>query len=734
MTDGGEAPQHANAANITTNKPSPNGAAHPPASSFPRTRLPKSLNHAIDFTIKELTFFRVHLCAFTILPLIASAIFYASNGRFHVKFIDALFLCYSAMTVTGLVTINMSTVTVWQQVILYLLMAAGNVTTVSWLMVLGRKYFFQKRCEYIFNRRPLHRSRSAFIDWLSARKHLQSHPEYGDVDMVRKAQKLEIKVERPTPAATTLPATSSGNDYHAHFARDVANEASTSDDDQHVLSDVHTFTSSPRAHSTHLSPVPEETDVIAHGLQRSMSATSSHQHRVLFPQEGVPYPRRTIILPDSERRHPAIPDSSVNKKYRDFGGFPGPLELMSKASRRMVPNVHRKLERSVTVAPVQTLNANDRSWLNFDGLVVGRNSDFRTDELSDDELMKIGGQEYRALRILSYLIPLYFVGTQLLSYLIFGPWITATKTYDDIFAAQSRLVDKTWFSIFQVMSAYTGGGISLVDQSMIPFQKAYPMIFSLIFIILAGNHAMPIFLRVIIWTGSILAHRESTLHQTLSFLLEHPRRCFLYLFPSHQTWFLVITLAVLSLIEWVTFEVFDIGLPAYESIPVGVRIVAGLFQGVAARASGFSIVPVASFAPAIQFLYVIMMYIAVYPIAMSIRSTNVYEERSLGIYEESSTEETDEPGDLNQYEARERVGRYLAWHVRRQMTIDIWWLVWGILLVAIIERGNLMDDSKKWFDLFRVVFELVSAFGGIGFSLGVPYVSSNPCCTPFEIA
>ena len=43
------------------------------------------------------------------------------------------------------------------------------------------------------------------------------------------------------------------------------------------------------------------------------------------------------------------------------------------------------------------------------------------------------------------------------------------------------------FAIFQVVSAYTNTGMSLVDQSMVPFQKAYVMIFPLVFLILAGN-------------------------------------------------------------------------------------------------------------------------------------------------------------------------------------------------------------------------------------------------------
>lgn len=80
-----------------------------------RTRL-------LDHLLEQVTFFRVHLFAFTFIPLIFSGIFYASNGRYHVNFVDALFLCYSAMTVTGLSTVDLSTITGWQQAILYFLM------------------------------------------------------------------------------------------------------------------------------------------------------------------------------------------------------------------------------------------------------------------------------------------------------------------------------------------------------------------------------------------------------------------------------------------------------------------------------------------------------------------------------------------------------------------------------------------------------------------------------------
>ena len=44
----------------------------------------------------------------------------------------------------------------------------------------------------------------------------------------------------------------------------------------------------------------------------------------------------------------------------------------------------------------------------------------------------------------------------------------------------------------------------------------------------------------------------------------------------------------------------DIGLPTYDAIPTGPKIIEGLFQGLAARASGFAIAPIANLAPALQ--------------------------------------------------------------------------------------------------------------------------------------
>jgi len=101
---------------------------------------------------------------------------------------------------------------------------------------------------------------------------------------------------------------------------------------------------------------------------------------------------------------PGAPDTK-NKKYQGFGGFPGPANFLRKVVKMTAPRAYKKFERSMTVTTMTTLQASSAPWLNFNGLVVGRNSDFRTDSLSDEQLEDIGGAEYKALRLLSYLVP-----------------------------------------------------------------------------------------------------------------------------------------------------------------------------------------------------------------------------------------------------------------------------------------------------------------------------------------
>lgn len=107
-----------------------------------------------------------------------------------------------------------------------------------------------------------------------------------------------------------------------------------------------------------------------------------------------------------------------------------------------------------------------------------------------------------------------------------------------------------------------------------------------------------------------------------------------------------------------------------------------------------------------------MMYISVFPIAISVRRTNVYEEKSLGVY--SSNDEEDQPGqtDLS----------YVGSHLRRQLSFDLWYIVLGFFILNIAEGKKIMANE---FSGFAVLFEVVSAYGTVGMSLGYTGVNAS---------
>ena len=140
----------------------------------------------------------------------------------------------------------------------------------------------------------------------------------------------------------------------------------------------------------------------------------------------------------------------------------------------------------------------------------------------------------------------------------------------------------------------------------------------------------------------------------------------------------------------------------------------GLFQATSTRTAGFASVNLAELHPAIQVSYLIMMYISVFPIAISVRRTNVYEEKSLGIWGSAKDENEDE-----------KEPSYVGAHLRRQLSFDLWYIFLGLFIIAIAEASRLENTNEYAFTLFSVLFEIVSAYGTVGLSLGYPNIDAS---------
>jgi Trk-type K+ transport system membrane component len=137
---------------------------------------------------------------------------------------------------------------------------------------------------------------------------------------------------------------------------------------------------------------------------------------------------------------------------------------------------------------------------------------------------------YRALTKLIIIIPTYvfffsFLGGIILFAYAWGEPYTAELL-------RSRGVNTWWFASFHVIAAFNNGGFTLFNDNLIPFIKSPGLLIIFSALIIAGNVGFPILLRIFI----TLFHKVASVKhkKVFRFLLDHPRLCFVYLFPTHQ--------------------------------------------------------------------------------------------------------------------------------------------------------------------------------------------------------
>ncbi|KAL2213452.1 potassium transport protein TRK1/TRK2 [Sarocladium strictum] len=353
----------------------------------------------------------------------------------------------------------------------------------------------------------------------------------------------------------------------------------------------------------------------------------------------------------------------------------------------------------------------DMPYLSYNP-TMGRNSNFVGLTLEQRE--ELGGIEYRSLRTLALIILGYFWGFQILAFTFYLPWIRESKEFSGIVEDIGQ--SPTWWAFWTANSAFMDLGLTLTPDSMISFAKSQYVLMIMVFFIVIGNTGFPVMLRFVIWVMAKITPSGTGLWEELRFLLDHPRRCFTLLFPSSPTWWLFWILIILNVVDLVCFIVLDINAAVVSNLSTGTRIVNGLFQSASTRTAGFSSVPLSGLHPAMPVLYMVMMYISVFPIAISIRRTNVYEEKSLGVYHDKKDDDdaANDPSAVS----------YVGTHLRRQLSFDLWYVALGFFVIAISE-GSKIEEGR--FDLFAVLFEIISAYGTVGLSIGVPNVNASLC-------
>ncbi|KAI0449080.1 TrkH-domain-containing protein [Xylaria acuta] len=658
---------------------------------------------------------------FIAVSLLASLVFWgSSHPGFSISYVDSLFLVVSAMTEAGLNTVNLSQMTAWQQVLLWLLIITGGSIWVSIWTVLIRKHAFERRFEEIVEkeRRRSHERRNTSLTLLPIAQRFRS------LGRSRNASVTSPSAPFPLSESTS-----------AHGHRSATLPPISNPTNGRLMSAVIPQSSAPHGDS-----------------ERDMPSTPG------------PSELHAVLALDGERQRPAT-DGDAMADRSDYAPSTAsdhvtfveePLRTAASSSvhhrqglvQRNPPNIN-----SSAPTPITSMTPDEGHYRGTHK--VGRNAQFHG--LTSEERERLGGTEYRALRLLSVIVPVYFVSWQVLGSVALGAWIANYQPQP----ALDNAISPWWNGIFNGVSAFNNSGMSVLDLNMIPYGSSYFVLIVMGAMILAGNTAYPIFLRLCIWCSLKILNLVSYPHDfiewkvTLEYILKYPRRVYTNLFPQRQTWWLVFMLFVLNGTDWVAFEILNLGNPSLNGIKTGSRVIDGLFQALAVRSGGFYVVSIPTLYIGLQVLYVIMMYISVYPVVITMRHSNVYEERSLGIYDSRHDYDDDFPsrpmsrsrtegnGELlggllrralsewhgvgavsnPQYAERDGLAQsrisFISHQIRGQLSHDLWWLVLAVLLIMIIETRHFLEDPIT-FSVFNVVFEVVSAYGCVGISIGFP--------------
>lgn len=615
------------------------------------------------------------------------------------------------MSLAGLNTINLSLLNTFQQTILFILIMLGSAILVSSVVVQVRRKAFEKRFQNIIEeqRRKKWKRRNS-----SERR--SSFP----LSLIQ-----SVSLARQRPTSQDLPAP----EVDGVAVRGKPITANTNHDTEMANVDPC------GGHHVNLND--------RNGSQATVRVTSPQEAKDLTGESGkeseVAKIERQLAVEDHVRFVEGTTYGSPVSRTRSRG-HSRLLSMQGVGARPDTMNYPRRASISPAIGVIsdrgtqegEAEHKNKYKYFPKTGF-IGRNSQFHSLTLA--ERQRLGGVEYKAVTLLAIIVPVYFVLWQLLGSLGLGAYIANSRADTTL---QNGL-NPWWVGAFNAVSAFNNSGMSLLDANMVAFQDSVYILLTMGLLILAGNTAYPLFLRLIIWFFKKLMPNTPACRDriiTLNFLLDHPRRCYTNLFPSAHTWWLLGSIVMLNGIDWAAFEILNIGNDPITSLPRGTRVIDGLFQALAVRSGGFYVVSIAQLRIGLLVLYVVMMYISVYPVVITIRNSNVYEERSLGIYADDPTEKKQAPdssffqGMKRRFTAhgnsKEPRGYFVRQQLRAQIAHDIWILVLAVLFITIIETGQFEADPVNY-SVFNILFEVVSGYGTVGISVGLPNVAYSFC-------
>jgi len=291
---------------------------------------------------------------------------------------------------------------------------------------------------------------------------------------------------------------------------------------------------------------------------------------------------------------------------------------------------------------------------------------------------------------------------------------------------QSRLrsegISPVWNALYLAVSAFQNNGLVLTPSSVMEFNRSPVLLNTIGALILLGNTALPIMIRSIVWCLRQRAQMGSVDQKVLDFLLDHPRRCFTHLFPAvHTVWLLMVVVA-LGAVQTAALLWEDSNGLAFAGLDAWGTWWNALFMAISTRTAGMNSVNVSWLSQPSTFLMAVMMYVASTPTVVIMRFSALQ-----GAQGGQELDITGRPEGVEE-EVIRGDNNTLKLQAKRYLTQDVTYLIVAIFLICCFEKENFGESSSHAahkedgvygsFTFFKVLFEVLSAYGTCGLSLG----------------
>ncbi|KAL6888762.1 hypothetical protein ACP4OV_009788 [Aristida adscensionis] len=292
--------------------------------------------------------------------------------------------------------------------------------------------------------------------------------------------------------------------------------------------------------------------------------------------------------------------------------------------------------------------------------------------------------EARIIQSLGYVLMVYLLVINLGSSLIIYLYLVLIPDAQEVLKRKG--IGLVTFSVFTAISSVGNCGFTPVNENMVILQKNSILLLLIIPQILAGNTLFAPCLRLMVWSL-----RKITAKEEYRFILEHPEAIrYKHIMSSRECFYLTLTVVSFITTQTILFCSLEWNSEALQEMKSYQKIVGALFQSTNARHAGESIVDLSSLTSVILVLYTIMMYFPGYTSFCPINEEHHSKAQMKG-----------------------KSKRLLENWIFSQLS----YLGIFVMLICITEKEALTTDPLN-FNVFSILFEVVSAYGNVGFSVG----------------